>query len=189
MRPIQTTARSTRVSAIVAAFAIFTIFAIFAIFISPFSPALTAQTNDLIQKFEFAESRIDNSEETRMFPAKVPVPGVLWGTNPGYREGMVQLKVSCGANDSRVAENARGEEQENYVALFRVELFRYTNGDWQYVDWYRLPGTPPASACKALKTAAGLASQGRPLTVRLKIRARGTQHRNEVEDWSFENAE
>lgn len=155
------------------------------LFASALSAGLQAQNEDLIQEYLFAESRIDNSQETRLFPAKVPVPGVLWGTSPGYKDGMVQLKISCGVNDSRVGENAEGDEEESYVALFRVELYRYNDGEWQYVDWYRLPGMPPVSACKALKTAAGLATERRPLKVRLKIRARGTQHRNMVEDWVF----
>ncbi|MEQ9366072.1 MAG: hypothetical protein RIF32_17645 [Leptospirales bacterium] len=160
-------------------------------FVAAFSlhgPLLRAQNADLIQIHSFSESRIDNSQETRLFPAKVAVPGLLWGTTPGYQDGMVQLKISCGVDDSRLSENADGEEEEKYVALFRVELYRYHDGDWQYVDWYRLPGTPPASACKSLKTAAGLAKASRPLHVRLKIGSRGTQHRNLVEDWNFDAA-
>lgn len=161
------------------------IFVACAAFYSGGAASLHAQSEDLIQEYNFAESRIDNSQETRLFPAKVPVPGVLWGTRPGYQEGMVQLKISCGVDDSRIIENAEGDEEEVYAALFRVELYRYADGEWQYVDWYRLPGTPPTRSCTALRTAAALAQAGRPLNVRLKIRARGTQHRNQVEDWKF----
>ncbi|MCR9144124.1 MAG: hypothetical protein NXI24_17885 [bacterium] len=159
--------------------------AIPAIFLMLQGMSLQAQTEDLQQTHIFAESRIDNSQETRLFPARVAVPGMLWGTTPGYRDGMVHLKISCGVDDTRISENAEGDEAESYVALFRVELYRYNDGDWEYVDWYRLPGTPPVSACKSLRAAAGLATADRPLHVRLKIRARGTQHRNLVEDWSF----
>ena len=155
------------------------------VFSGPGVAPLEAQSEDLIQEYSFAESRIDNSQETRLFPAKEPVPGVLWGTRPGYQEGMVQLKISCGVDDSRTIETAEGEEEEVYVALFRVELYRYSDGEWQYVDWYRLPGTPPTRSCTALRTAAALARAQRPLNIRLKIRSRGTQHRNQVEDWQF----
>jgi hypothetical protein len=148
---------------------------------------VAAQQEAIRNSYQFTESRIDNSQETRLFPAKVPVPGVLWGTNPGYTAGMVMLKISCGVDDRRVVTNAAGDEEEIYAALFRVEMFRYDadEDEWTYVDWYSLPGTPPVASCESLQAAAALVHAQRPLTVSLRIRASGTLHRNLVEGWKF----
>ena len=151
------------------------------------SATLLAQnpSGDLISEYEFVTGEIDNSQESTLFPAKVAVPGILWGTREGYRDGMVQLKLSCGVNDRRMLENAEGDEEEAYVALFRAELYRFNDGDWEYAGWYRLPGLPPRNACMALRQAAAVATPERPLKIKLSIQSQGTQHPNKIIDWRF----
>ncbi len=150
------------------------------------TPRLFA-ADDVESTYRFTDPRILNGSETMLYPKKVPVPGVLWGTNPGYKTGMVMLKVTCGVNDAiTVFDPAEDDEVEAYAALFRVELYRYTKDDeWEYAGWYRFDGTMAKQSCDGLRAAAALAGEAKPLDVDLIIRSRGALHRNIVRSWEL----
>ncbi len=136
-------------------------------------------------KFVSVENTRLNSQEVELYPAQKKVPGMLWGYNLKFTPGMHKLIVRCGVEPKIEVENAEGDDVEVFTDRNRVELWQFNDkSDWVYKTWFKFKSMGSDSPCKALMDSAFLMDGTKQLTVNLKIRGTGLNHRNVVEDWN-----